>query len=169
MLMFDKLAVTDVRRTADGYLVADARIARVGIQTYLGSEVGKPEMAQVRVYRSEEEVFHQDSLSSFAHRPITLDHPPVSVNARNWKKYAVGIASDEVVRDGGYVRIPMMVTDQAAMTANLSLPRASQKTGSHTTPSKPTSAEITLPSSMRAGLALTAVLATTNPTHWRLT
>jgi hypothetical protein len=117
MLMFDKLTVGDVRRTGDGYLVADAKIARTGIQNYLGSEVGKPDIAVVRVYRPEEEVFHADSMASFAHRPITLDHPPESVTAKNWKRFAVGVASNEVTRDGGFVRIPMMVTDQAAIDA----------------------------------------------------
>ena len=29
-------------------------------------------------------------MRSFAHRPVTVDHPPEPVTADNWKKYAVG-------------------------------------------------------------------------------
>jgi hypothetical protein len=35
----DTAPIAGTRRTADGYLVADARIARTGIQIYLGSEL----------------------------------------------------------------------------------------------------------------------------------
>lgn len=52
MLLLDhSLSVSGVRRTTDGYLVAVAKVARIGVQDYLGSEVGKPEMPLVRVYR----------------------------------------------------------------------------------------------------------------------
>ena len=40
----DIVTVAGTRRTGDGYLVADARIARTGIQTYSGVEIGRPEM-----------------------------------------------------------------------------------------------------------------------------
>lgn len=35
----DTAPIAGTRPTADGYLVADARIARTGIQIYLGSEL----------------------------------------------------------------------------------------------------------------------------------
>lgn len=105
------------RLTADGYLVAMPRAARIGIQEYRGSEVGRPEMQVVRVYRPAEEVFHKDSLASFAHKPITVEHPPVLVDAGNWKKYAAGQIGDEIARDGDFIRVPMMVADKAAIDA----------------------------------------------------
>lgn len=111
----DAAVVTDARRTADGYLVADARIARIGVQDYAGSEVGKPDMPVVRVYRPEAEVFHKDAMASFAFRPVTNDHPPEQVTAANWKKHAVGNMSGDVARDGDYLRIPMIVMDKAAI------------------------------------------------------
>ncbi|WP_312879867.1 DUF2213 domain-containing protein [Phyllobacterium trifolii] len=40
MQFTDAVTVAGKRRRDDGYLVADARIARTGIQNYLGSEVG---------------------------------------------------------------------------------------------------------------------------------
>jgi hypothetical protein len=106
-----------IRLTADGYLGAQPRVARSGIQVYSGAECGRPHMAQVRVYRPESEVFRADTLRSFAHRPITNDHPPELIDASNWKKYAIGQTGDEVLRDGDFIRVPMLIMDAAAIKA----------------------------------------------------
>lgn len=115
--MRDDIAVdrSTVRVTRDGYLVATPRIARTGIQDYLGSEVGRPDMPRVRVYRPESEVFSDATVRSMAHRPVTNDHPPVPVDKTNWKRYAVGVTADEVMRDGNFARVPMMLADEAAI------------------------------------------------------
>lgn len=117
MLFTDKITLDGTRRTGDGYLAGNARVARTGIQVYLGREVGKPEMDQVRVFRPEAEVFATDALRSFAHRPVTNDHPTEAVSARNWKQHSVGMTGDEIARDGTFVRVPMVVMDQAAIDA----------------------------------------------------
>lgn len=112
----DTVTVSGTRkRTEDGALVVDARVARTGIQNYLGREVGKPEMAVVRVFRPADEVFSRDTLASFAHRPITNDHPNKPVTADNWKEVAVGHTGDEVTAQDIFVRVPMMVSDGAAV------------------------------------------------------
>lgn len=115
MLFTDTITLDGSRRTGDGYLAANARVARTGIQTYLGREVGKPEMAQVRVFRPESEVFADKALRSFAHRPVTNDHPAEAVGAKNWKLHAVGMTGDEIARDGTFIRVPMVVMDQSAI------------------------------------------------------
>jgi hypothetical protein len=115
MQFTDAVTVAGTRRRDDGYLVADARIARTGIQTYLGSEVGMPDKATVRVYRPGSEVFHADTLKSAAHRPVTNDHPPELVNSSNWKDYAVGQTGDEVQGESIFIRVPLMVSDEAAI------------------------------------------------------
>lgn len=115
MQFTDAVAVAGTRRRDDGYLVADARIARTGIQLYRGAEVGRPDMAVVRVYRPGAEVFSDTTLASAAHRPVTNDHPPEMVTAANWKKYAVGQSADEVRGEGIFIRVPLMVSDQAAI------------------------------------------------------
>ena len=115
--MYDKFTVDGVRRTDDGYLSAFARVARTGIQEYRGSELGRPELGSVQVYRPESEVFSADAMKSFAHRPVTLTHPKTMVNARNWKRYAKGQTGAEVVRDGEYVRVPMVMMDQGMIDA----------------------------------------------------
>ncbi len=111
----DAVTVAGTRRRDDGYLVADARIARTGIQTYLGSEVGKPDMSMVRVYRPGSEVFADDTMKSAAHRPVTNDHPPEMVTSDNWKKFAVGQTGDEIAGEGIYIRVPLMVSDEATI------------------------------------------------------
>lgn len=115
MQFIDTVTVAGTRRRDDGYLVADARIARTGIQTYLGREVGRADMATVAVYRPGEEVFSAETLKSAAHRPVTNDHPPELVTSANWKKYAVGQSGDEVSGEGIYIRVPLMVSDGEAI------------------------------------------------------
>jgi hypothetical protein len=119
MQFADAAEISGTRRTADGYLVADCRVARTGIQEYMGYEIGdEAEPNKVyRIYRPEAEVFKTDNLASFAHRPVTLGHPANGVTADNWKKEAVGVTGGDVVRDGGYVRVPMVVMDQTAIDA----------------------------------------------------
>lgn len=115
MKFTDAVSIAGTRRRDDGYLVADARVARTGVQLYAGYEVGKPEMAVVRVYRPDTEVFSRDTLASFAHRPVTNDHPDEPITADNWKDHAVGNTSEEIARDGAFIRVPLMVSDGATI------------------------------------------------------
>lgn len=116
MILHDSVTASNVRRTADGYLVADARVARTGIQEYLGSEVGRPDMPIVRVYRPESSVFADSAMRSYAYRPMTNDHPGgVGVNASNWKDVAIGQTGSEVIRDGQFVRVPLVLMDAKAI------------------------------------------------------
>jgi len=109
------LDAANVRETSDGYLTAMVRCARTGIQLYRGYEVGEPNRKSVRVYRPEEEVFNTDSLHTYAHRPITNDHPPVPVNSETWKKYSAGQTGEQVARDGQFVVVPMVLMDQSVI------------------------------------------------------
>lgn len=103
------------RKRDGGYLVADARVARTGIQVYSGAEVGKPDMDIVRVYRSADEVFSKDAMASFAHIPVTDDHPTVPVTADNWSEFAKGQTDGDIARDGERLRVPLMVSDGATV------------------------------------------------------
>lgn len=118
----DSVTLDGTRLTSDGYLVTTARSVRTGIQVYAGSEVGRPDLARVNVYRSREEVTAQDSLQSFSHAPVTLGHPSEGVTADNWSKLAAG----EVSTAAGYsedetgttwVQLPLVVKDGKAITA----------------------------------------------------
>lgn len=117
--LFDNVAISGTRRTTDGYLVADVRVARTGIQDYLGSEVdpdgklGLRDKQIVRVYRPESEVFSEDSMQTYAYRPVTDNHPSESVTADNWKRLSVGQTGGDVARDGDWLRVPMAIMDSA--------------------------------------------------------
>lgn len=113
----DAAPVEATRKTQDGYLVTTARSVRTGIQLYRGSEVGKADMDIVRVYRPEEEVFAADSLQSFSHAPVTMDHPAEAVTGDNWRALAVGEVSTAAKRDGEWVALPLILKDAAAISA----------------------------------------------------
>ena len=122
MIFTDSVPVTGVRRTEDGYLVAEARVARTGIQDYLGTEIdpdnehGLRDKPIVRVYRPESAVFHADAMHSYAYRPMTNGHPDGDgVNSKNWKDVAIGQTGGEVVRDGQFVKVPLVLMDAKAI------------------------------------------------------
>ncbi|ACL61051.1 DUF2213 domain-containing protein [Methylobacterium nodulans] len=124
MQFFDQLSlgeaaeIANAREMRNGALVLQAKAARGGnVQDYLGAEVGKPEMPVVRVYRDADEVFRADSLRTFGHKPVTLDHPPSPVTPTTWRDVARGHVGEEVLRDGEFVRIPMLLADQTAIEA----------------------------------------------------
>jgi hypothetical protein len=56
-------------------------------------------------------VFDTDSMRSFAHKPVTDDHPPEPVDSTNWTRYSRGQIGDEVARDGDFIRVPMVLMD----------------------------------------------------------
>lgn len=110
------------RRTSDGYMVVDSAVARVGVQEYYAAELGplfkdRQPNEIIRLYRPPEVVFSDESMASYAHKPVTNDHPREPVTERNWKQYSVGHVGDEVKADGKYIRVPMMVTDGDTISA----------------------------------------------------
>jgi hypothetical protein len=116
MQFTDAVTVAGTRRTEDGYLIAEAKAVRTGIQLYLGDEVGKPEMKVARVYRAAEEVFADASLQSFTHAPVTVNHPKDSVTSDNWKALAVGEVSTAAKKDGEWVWLPLILKDATAIS-----------------------------------------------------
>lgn len=118
--LIDRMTIDagSVRETSDGYLVANARAARTGVQEYRARELGLTDRdpnAVVRVYRPPAEVFHADALASMAYRPMTNDHPTERVTAANWKDHAIGHSGGEIARDGDFVRVPLVMMDAKAI------------------------------------------------------
>lgn len=111
MKFTDRAQIGGMKETQDGYLVGSLRCARTGIQDYLGVELGLPTMDVISVYRPESEVFSRDSLASYANKPISDDHPPVNVDATNWKEYGKGDIGSDVVRDGEFVSVSYKIMD----------------------------------------------------------
>jgi len=123
MLFSDEMLMDgQFQLTSKGFLVANARISRDGIYDYWGPEIGINEDRIVKVYRSTDEVFNRDSMSSFARVPVTLGHPPVLMTADNWKKYAVGEVDSQnlgrvTVESGEYFNVPLIVKASDAIEA----------------------------------------------------
>jgi len=114
----DRATITDkLQVDENGYLNINARVARTGIQQYLGAELGRPDLGIVNVYRDEAEVFAHDSLNTFSKLPLTDDHPAEFVTAENWRDLARGVTGDEVLRDGEYLKIGLKIADAATVKA----------------------------------------------------
>ena len=100
----------DAKRTPQGYLRADATIARIGVQSYRQSDG-----TQRRELRLPEEVFAADVLASFSLAPLTLEHPPEPLTPENTSKYQVGSIGEAVKQDGTMVSTTVLVTDAKAI------------------------------------------------------
>ena len=117
MLFTDAVIFDGAVNITDRGLITVAKAARTGIQEYLGSEVGRPDLGVVRVYRPADEVFSADTLASFSHAPITIDHPPEMVTPENWDTYAVGEVSTAAGVDRKWVSLPLIVKAKGAIDA----------------------------------------------------
>lgn len=120
----DAAQIGTVKRTSEGYLATQARALRTGIQEYLAWEFGDIAIADgfdrdavIRVMRPATSVFSKDSLRSAVHIPVTVDHPPVMVDANNYAEYAVGEVSTDVMRDGEMIAFSIMVKDKRGLDA----------------------------------------------------
>jgi uncharacterized protein len=119
MFLTDRLNISTEREyTDEGFLKVPARISRIGIQEYLAIEMGLSDREPsdiIRVYRPEEEVFADNSLGSFASKPVTNNHPPELVNTKNFRQYGVGFSGPEVTRDGMFAKTVLHITDEEAI------------------------------------------------------
>ena len=93
-------------RTPAGFLRADGYLTRAGIFQYR-----QPDGTTRHELRPAEEVFHADSVKSFAMAPVTDDHPPTNLTADNAREYMRGSVSENLKQDGMMLRGGMMVTD----------------------------------------------------------
>ena len=119
MFLKDRLDINTKRQyTDEGFLIVPSRIARIGIQEYYVTEMGIKDRNPsdiIRVYRPEEEVFSEDSLSSFANKSVTDNHPSEMVTSKNSKDLSVGFSGPEVRKDGMFVETILRITDESAI------------------------------------------------------
>ena len=59
------------------------------------------------IYRPESVVFHADTLSSFANKPIVNEHPYEPISATNFKKEAIALIGDEIYRVEDSLHFPV--------------------------------------------------------------
>ena len=97
-----------------GFLTAPVILARTGVQTYYGFELGLKDRAteKINVYRSPEEVFNPEAIDSYQNLVITDDHPKSAVAVGNVKDLQVGSVSN-VTRDGETAKGVAAVTDKS--------------------------------------------------------
>ncbi len=117
MKFTDAAQTGQVKRTSEGYLVANAKAMRTGVQVYLADELGLDGGGTVRVYRPEDSVKDAASLQSMSHAPVTLGHPEEDVNSENWKDLSVGEVSTSASWDGNFISLPLILKDKAAIEA----------------------------------------------------
>lgn len=131
---FAPIAVGKKRRmTPHGTLIIeDCGLARVGTMLYRQSDLPKlqaDESGQIRVTRSPEEVFSEESIRSFNGVAVTLFHPPVFVSPNNWKQYSVGHVQNPRRGEGAdsdLLKGDILIEDAAAIQyANTKFPHIS--------------------------------------------
>jgi hypothetical protein len=128
--MTDLVTFTDLgevssrEKTPEGFLHVVADFARAGIQEYRAGEIPYNQLPRqfqddpyqvVRVLRPAEEVFEKTAMRSFALKPVTNNHPPRFVDAKNFKKHAVGTAQDKIERVEDRLRVGLVLQDQDAI------------------------------------------------------
>jgi hypothetical protein len=108
----DEVRLDGPKRTPQGGLKAAAYLTRSGVFTY-----HRADGSVVREYRPEDEVFKADSLGSLASAPVTRLHPSRPVDAKTFRKVAVGYVGETVSRDGDKVAATVYVQDSDAVEA----------------------------------------------------
>lgn len=93
-------------------MIVEARIARSGVYTYRNSDG-----TTRREYRPDVEVFREDSRASFRGVPVTNDHPPTMINAKNARQFMVGAVLDVPRQDGKWMVATLAVHDAAVIAA----------------------------------------------------
>ena len=109
--------------TPEGFLLCEAvPIARVGVQMYSTDEIPLDGDSDglIKIERSQDEVFKDETLASFEGKPVTIDHPDTFVNPENWKELAKGVTQN--VRRGTGIEddlllADLLITDQEAIEA----------------------------------------------------
>lgn len=112
--------VTQRSRTDQGYLKVPGRVARIGVQQYLASELGLTDRdggEVVNVYRPPEEVFAEASLASYENADVTDDHPGALITSETYRQHAKGHAVGPGRPEGDYVVVDLLIKDKAAIDA----------------------------------------------------
>ena len=105
VLRFDFNGSSDeFKRTPQGFLRVNARLTKTGVFTYDNG----------REYRSDEVVFHADTLASLRGAPVTDLHPSEKgidnlLTPANAKQHIVGM-TESVEREGPYLKGSLIFT-----------------------------------------------------------
>ena len=106
-------------RTREGYLRAEATIARSGVYPYQGVELGLDDRdATYGVLLDRDSIFSEATRDSARLKPITFGHPTGDVTVDNYDAVAVGHLGDDVREmDGERLGASVIVTASEAIAA----------------------------------------------------
>jgi hypothetical protein len=112
-IRFDRYDFSKTRKTKEGYLHHDsAVVTRTGVFKYVNPKDGSVRLE----LRHPDEVFRKDSMDTLRMLPVVNGHPSSAlVNATTARKYQCGHTGENYKRDGNFVRLPVTVTDEAAV------------------------------------------------------
>lgn len=117
----DIIKIPSKRKLTDsGQMIVPCAFARTGVQKYSAGQLGLKDMdptTMVDVYRKDEDVFHEESISSFRSSPVTLGHPKELVTSENSEKYQVGMLEGMPVRVDDTLSGNLVLTSQKAIDA----------------------------------------------------
>ncbi|MBU6429335.1 MAG: DUF2213 domain-containing protein, partial [Cyanobacteria bacterium REEB65] len=103
----DRGAVGSVEMTRQGFMRVDGFATRIGVFTYV-----LPDGTIRRELRHPDDVLKADSLTTLIGVPVTDEHPPVMVDAKNSRTYARGMTGDAVQpQPDGKILVGLTVTD----------------------------------------------------------
>jgi hypothetical protein len=102
----DIATLRPVERRADGTIRVDAHLTKTGVFQYM-----QRDGSVRRELRLPEDVFDTASMSSFEGVPVTNDHPPGMLTAKNARQFQVGSALGTPIRDEDHMRGRLAVTD----------------------------------------------------------
>jgi len=107
--------------TNDGYLICkDVPIARTGQMYYGPNEVPVSDggTGHVVIERYPEEVFRDETVSSFEGKPVTMDHPDDFVSPENWSGLSKGVTMNVRRGEGmesDFLFADLMIYDKQAI------------------------------------------------------
>ena len=121
MLIHDAAAATSREVTPEGFL----RVRPASAEPVCTTTV-RPSSARLRVSGrttrcgsiARRRGVRRRRMDSFAPKPVTDGHPTEMVDARNWRRYAIGHSGPVAVRDGDHLAADLLITDAAAARAS---------------------------------------------------
>ncbi len=121
-LFADAAQAGKIERLDSGFIRVRGRVARTGVQDYAPWPGAPIQDRMIKVYRPPEQVFADSSVKTLKGVPVTIGHPPErAVDAKTWKRYAVGHNEGESKRvsDSGdeYIESSLLIQDAAAVAA----------------------------------------------------
>lgn len=106
---YDTGEFTSPTRTPNGYLRCDAKITRIGVFSYRQADGSTR-----KELRLPDEVFNDDSLSSFEDVPLTNNHPKERLTEKNTRRFQAGNVK-RVRKHDEFVSAKVLITDNDAI------------------------------------------------------